>query len=125
MGPQLRFLNNPQYQRALQVYSRFDPTRKAIIDTVIADRQFANEEMRNKLNLLKMGYERERGEKAHKLDKERLGLQKEAFRTSMDLQKRGLDVSSKYADYLSDTASAAETLGWGNIGVSGLRGYAD
>ena len=125
MGPQLRFLNNPNYQRALQVYSRFDPTRKAIVDTVIADKHFANEEMRNKLMLLKMGYEREREEKTHELRKERFGLEKEAFETGMDLQRRGLGLERGYQDYLSDSAGMAENLGWGNIAVSGLRGYAD
>ena len=118
MGPQTRFLNNPQYQRAVQIMSRMDPSRRAILDTVIADKHFASEEMRNKLMLMKMGYEKERGKKSHKLAKRRLD-------TSMDLQRRGLDIEEGYVDYLGDRADTANMLGWGNIGISGLRGYAE
>lgn len=125
MGPQTRFLNNPRYQRALQIYSRFDPTRKAIMDTVIADKHFADEEMRNKLMLLKMGYERERGRKEHKLAEEKFEADIGLRSRGMDIEERGIGIEKGYRDYLSDRADLANMLGWGNIGVSGLRGLVD
>jgi hypothetical protein len=125
MGPQTRFLDNPQYQRALQIYSRFDPTRKALIDTVLADTQFASKEMQNKLMLMKMGMEEKQRERTHELAEEKFRTQKDLGERSLDIRERGFGVQEGYQDFLGDQESAANLLGWANIGVSGLRGYTD
>ena len=125
MGPQTDFLNNPQYQRALQIYSRFDPTRKALVDTVIADTQFASKEMRDKLTLLKMGMAEKQRERTYELAEEGFDIRKGLEERGLDIRERGLDIEYDYRDSLSDQESESDLLGWANIGISGLEGWSD
>lgn len=121
----INWLNDPKYQKQIQKLMRATPDQKAIINTVIADRQFADAEMRKQLELAniaaqELAHEREYelGTGHHELGKEWLEFKKEQWAKDYELKKEEFDI-------WKDESDLAELLGYGNILVSGLGGIED
>ena len=123
MGP--RWLNNPRYQRAVQKMSRMDPTRNAILDTVIADEAFADAEMRNRLAMMRLAAQKTGNERNLKLGEGRLALDEKRLAYDKNRSDASYGISRDKMDMNKDDAALAKNLGWGNIAVSGVQGLAD
>jgi len=113
-----RWLNNPRYQKAVQKMARLDPTRNAILDTVIADEAFADAEMRNRLAMMRLAAQKtghaqnlELGEKRLAYDKNRADARYSLAEDTMDMNKKD--------------AALSQNLGWGNIALGGVQGLAN
>ena len=113
-----RWLNNPRYQKAVQKMARLDPTRKAILDTVIADEAFADQDMRNRLAMMQLAAQKTANQRNLDMGEKRMAFNKERADVGYGL------ASEKFNIDKSDS-NLAENLGYANIGLSGLRGYTD
>jgi len=99
------FRTSPRYQRALQRLSRMSPSERAIIDSRIADETFATEEMRGRLQSMRMAADKQFAAERLKLGEGRLGLAKRSFR----FEKRQLPI--------------AYGIGAAGVAASGYYGY--
>ena len=110
------WIDNPRYQRMIQKLQGLPSWQRAIFTSAGADRQFASDEMRNKIDMINAASRKK--EMAHRISygKERLGLSRDAFKSSSKLKDRRLDIDK-------GDRRTAEMLGYGNIGLSGLLGY--
>ena len=120
-----RWLNNPRYQRAVQKMARLDPTRKAILDTVIADEAFADQDMRKRLAMMQLAAQKTAHQRNIGLNERRIGLQEGELAFKKDRADVGYDMASDKFRMDRNDANLAENLGYANIGLSGLRGYTD
>jgi len=98
--------------------ARLDPTRNAILDTVIADEAFADAEMRNRLAMMRLAAQKtghaqnlELGEKRLAYDKNRADARYSLAEDTMDMNKKD--------------AALSQNLGWGNIALGGVQGLAN
>ena len=110
------WINNPRYQRVIQKLQGLPSWQRAIFTSAGADRQFASDEMRNKINAINAASRKK--EMAHKISygKERLDLSRDAFKASSKIRDRRWDIDK-------GDRRTAEMLGYGNIGLSGIMGY--
>jgi len=99
-GMQTRFLNSPGYQRMVQRMGRLGPEQKAIFDTIEADEVYANQEMRQYLQGIRLANDR----------------------TARD---RDYSLRTRDADWRKDQADKAQKVGWANVGIGGLAGIGD
>ena len=113
-----KWLNNPRYQRAVQKMMSLDPTRRAILDTVIADEAFADAEMRKRLALMTLAARKKAQDRNLTLNEKRMAHDKERANVRYDLASQEFDMQK-------DDADESEMLGYANIGLAGLRGYTD
>jgi hypothetical protein len=120
-----RWLNNPRYQKAVLKMARMDPTRKAILDTVIADEAFADAEMRNRLAMMRLAAQKTANKRNLSLNERRIGLREGELQFKKDRADVGYGIAEERFDIAKDDADLAEKLGYANIGLSGLRGYTD
>lgn len=123
--PKFNWLNDPKYQRQIQKLMRATPDQKAIINTVIADEQFADADMRKNLTLANMAAEKLSHEREHELGSNWLDFRKKEFATGQELTESGRDIRAGELDFMEDQADLAELLGYGNILVSGIGGVTD
>jgi len=122
---QPRWLNNPRYQKAVQKMSRMDPTRSAILDTVIADEAFADAEMRNRLAMMRLAAQKTGNERNLKMGEGRLALDEKRLTYDKDRSDASYGIATDTMDMRQDDDALAKKLGWGNIAVSGVQGLAD
>lgn len=120
-----RWLNNPRYQKAVQKMARLDPTRKAIMDTVIADEAFADRDMRNRLAMMQLAAQKTANQRNIGLNERRIGLQEGELAFKKDRADVGYDMALDRFRMDRSDANLAENLGYANMGLSGLRGYTD
>jgi len=120
-----RWLNNPRYQKAVQKMSRMDPTRSAILDTVIADEAFADAEMRNRLAMMRLAAQKTGNERNLKMGEGRLALDEKRLTYDKDRSDASYGIATDTMDMRQDDDALAKKLGWGNIAVSGVQGLAD
>jgi len=129
MTPAKINMNNPRWQRAVQVLSRMGPERKAIFNTILADTQFADEEMRSylagaDLAARKLAQNRNVELTGKRLEQSKdLALQNLAFANTQANRRSRL--AKNELDFAKDEANKAETIGYLDVGVSGLSGLAD
>ena len=110
------WINSPRYQRVIQRMQTMQPWQRAIFTSAGADKAFASEEMRGKIDAINAATTRQGREQAVSSGKERLALSRGRFEASTGLADRERDIETK-------DRRTAEYLGYGNIGVSGLLGY--
>lgn len=103
------FINNPRYQRVIQKLQGLPSWQRAIFTSAGADRQFASDEMRSKIDAINAATVRKGRE-------ESLSLRRDRFNTSTRLAEKEQDMTAK-------DRRLGKILGYGNIGVSGLLGY--
>jgi hypothetical protein len=120
-----RWLNNPRYQKAVQRMARLDPTRQAILDTVIADEAFADREMRTRLAMMKLAAQKTANQRNLDLNERRIGLQEGRLAHDKARADARYGIAEEKFDISKGQSDLAENLGWANIGLSGLRGYTD
>jgi len=115
---QAKWLNNPRYQKAVQKMARLDPTRRAILDTVIADTAFADQDMRNRLALMNL--------EARKLSQTRdIDLREKQMALNKQRADQNYNLAQNQMDFSKDEADTAENLGWFNIGTGALGGLGE
>ena len=110
------WINSPRYQRVIQKIQTMPSWQRAIFTSAGADKAFASEEMRNKINLINAATRKKSMEQSVSSGKERLALSRCSFEAGTKLSDRALDIKK-------DDRRLAKYLGYGNIGVSGLLGY--
>ena len=98
--------------------ARLDPTRRAILDTVIADEAFADEEMRNRLAMMTLAARKQQQNRNLTLNEGEMSYRKDRADARHGLASEKFNIAK-------DDADLAENLGYANIGLSGLRGYTD
>lgn len=129
MTPARINMNNPRWQRAVQVLSRMGPERKAIFDTIVADTQFADQEMRSYLAGADLAARRLAQQRNAELAQKRMAQRKEFAQDELRYNKRranqGYRLRKNRLDFTSDEAGKAETIGYLNLGVQGVSGLAD
>jgi hypothetical protein len=129
MTPAQINMNNPRWQRAVQVLSRMGPERKAIFDTIAADTEFADREMRSYLIGADLAARKLAQQRNVELNDRRLKQNRELSEKRLAFDKRrsdqGYRLKRKKLDYSKDEAGKAETIGYLNVGVEGISGLAD
>jgi len=121
---QPKWLNNPRYQRAVQKMTRMGPNRNAILDTVIADEAFADAEMRNRLQMMRLAAQKTGNERGLKLGEGRLALDEKRLGYDKTRSDARYNLAKGTMDMRQDDDALAKKLGWGNIAVSGVQGLA-
>ena len=110
------YLDNPQYQRAIQRLNSLDKTQRAILSTVPADEVFASAEMRKKVASMNAALNRKAQDK-------RSDLASRSLAQNYDLGTRRLGLAQKQFKNYQDALPIAEGLGLANVVGSGLLGY--
>lgn len=101
--------NDPRYQRSMQKIAALRPEHLAILQTVTADPQFADERMRKSINSMIQAT-------ANTSRRKNLDLRKEGFGKRVGMIERDLD-------YNKGQDKKAFGLGVANLGLSGYGGY--
>lgn len=106
-----------QQQRRARIMA-LPPERQAILGFAVNqdEEQAAGENARRDLTLERLGAAKDATDRRLDLDEERLNLRGDLQRAGAALQRRGM------ADEIKQN-KRAETLGWGNLGVSGVLGF--
>ena len=112
------WINNPRYQRVIQKLQGLPSWQRAIFTSAGADRQFASDEMRNKIDAINAASRKESMEHRISYGKDRLDLSRDAFKSSSKIRDRRWDIDK-------GDRRTAEYLGYGNIAASGVLGYQD
>ena len=110
------WINNPRYQRIIQKLQGMPQSQRAIFTSAGADRQFASEEMRGKINAINAATARKGREQSVSTGKERLSMAQDRFKSSTKLRDRKWDIDK-------GDRQTAETIGYGGIALSGLLGF--
>ena len=117
------FQDNPRYQRLVRKMASMGQHQRAIFDTALADRTFANEAMQKRLALLRMQADEisrqgalELGERRLGLGKRALGLRKSEWEAKRALTEEGRDFEKKQRRF--GTLAAAV-----NVPIAGYFGY--
>lgn len=110
------WINNPRYQRVIQKLQGLPSWQRAIFTSAGADRQFASDEMRSKIDAINAASRKSSMESRVSLGKGRFDLSRDALRSSSKISDRRWDIDK-------DDRRTAEYLGYGNIALSGLMGY--
>jgi len=95
---------SPRYQRALQRLMRMSPEQKAIFTSANLDEVFADEEMKGRLNSMRMA------------------ANKEAQAKSLELGERGLGLQEKEFRFAKRQIPIATAIGLGEVGASTYMG---
>jgi len=110
------WINNPRYQRVIQKLQGLPSWQRAIFTSAGADRQFASDEMRSKIDAINAASRKSSMESRVSLGKGRFDLSRDALRSSSKISDRRWDIDK-------GDRRTAEYLGYGNIALSGLMGY--
>lgn len=116
MTAMIDWRSNPRYNRLIQKLARMRPDQRAIFDTAMADKEFANEAMQKHLQGLRLAADRQAKDRHFSLASRSLGLNKRAFDTRTNLTRAGMDFDKKQGRLGTYMAAA-------NIPISGYTGY--
>ena len=105
----MTWFESPQYLKGMQKLRNIDPSKRAIIQTLIDELGglYAGEDMQKQLQA------------------QRIALQGEVQDKSLELGEKDVALSRKNLKYMKKSGKTAEALGYADIGISGLAGYAD
>ena len=114
------FESLPRYQRMQQKMASYSPDQMAIVDSLIADKKFASEQMRTELAGMRLARQRATGEQAVKRGKHSLKMGEHALRMG-DYRFGRLKMREDVQDWEKKQNRIGEYLGWANvIGATGL-----
>lgn len=112
------FENLPRYQRLKQKMATYTPDQMAIVDSLLADKTFANEQIRTELAGMHLASQKKTGEQAIKRGEHGLKMGEYAFdRLKMRKNLQGWEKKQN---------RLGEYLGWANVAGSiglGLAKY--
>ena len=105
----MTWFESPQYMKGIQKIKSMSPEDKAVTQTLVNELHglYADADMRKQLGAMRQAAQNKRMDRSLELSGGRLGLREDAFDMQMGQNR------------------TAENLGWGNIALSGLTGYAD
>ena len=124
----------PRRQRLMQQIMALRPEQRAVVGTVFsqAEGEWADEDMRNRIQSMQaasretnMDRSLDLGEKRLALREKSLGYNKELSDEQLALSKSKLGLRQQAYDFGLKQDRAAETLGWLNLGASGLTGLGE
>ena len=138
----MSWFESPQYMKNIQKIKAMSPEDKALTQTLVdeLDGMYADKDMKKQLQSMRDATTSKRMDRRAELGRSRLDLSGELGRGRLDLRgelgrkrldlnqltgQQGLDMRSNVYDFEKDQNDTAELLGYGNIALSGLRGYAD
>jgi hypothetical protein len=101
--------DSPQYLKGIQKIRAMSPEDKAVTQTLVNELHglYADQDMRKQLGAMKQATMNKRMDRDVALGERRLGMKQDAY------------------DFEKDQSKTAENLGWGNMALSGLAGFAD
>ena len=116
----MSWFESPQYMKNLQKIKSMSPEDKAVNQVLIDEMHgmYADADMRKQLNAMRQSTVDTSRTRAYELAKDRQEL-------SGELGTRRLDMAQDAYKFDKDQNKTAEMLGYGNIGLAGLSGYAD
>ena len=116
----MSWFESPQYMKGIQKIKRMSPEDKAVTQTLVDELLglYADADMRKQLGAMRQASTDKAMDRSYELSRDRLDL-------AGELGGSRLDMNEDVLDFEKDQHDTAETLGWLNIGASGLRGYAD
>lgn len=121
------WMDSPRYQRVIQKLQAMPQWQRAIFSSAGADRAFASDEMRSKIDAINAATTKQGRAKSVSFGKERLGLARDTFKASSELARDRFESSKGLADKRLRTDAKdrrlGEMIGIGNLGMSGLMGY--
>ena len=108
--------NNPRYQRAMKKIAALQPHHRAILQTVTADKNFADEAMRKSIQSMITS--------TGNISRERnLGLRKSNQATREKITAARNAMARRDLDYNKGQGKKAFAIGLGNLGLSGLGSW--
>ena len=113
---QYNFENLPRYQRMQQKMASYSPDQMAIVDSLIADKQFASEQMRTELTGMRLARQKKAG--AQSIKRARHVLKMGDYSSDRLKMKEGVQ------DWTKKQNRLGEYLGWGNVLASTGLGIA-
>ena len=116
----MSWFESPQYMKNLQKIKSMSPEDKAVNQVLIDEMHgmYADADMRKQLDAMRQSTIDTSRTRAYELAKER-----QDFAGNIGTQK--LNMAQDEYDFDKSQNKTAEMLGYGNIGLAGLRGYAD
>ena len=105
----MRWHESPQYLKAIQKIQGMDPQDKAVTQTLVdqLSGMYADRDMQRQLQAMRIASEGKQRERDVRLAEAQQNISQESFKNQRDANR------------------LATNLGWANIGLAGLRGYAD
>ena len=105
----MNWTNSPQYMKGIQKLAAMSPEDKRINQFLIEELHgiYADVDIRKQLGAMRQATMGKRMDRSVSMASERMGMAEDVL------------------DFEKGQHKTAEMLGWGNIGLSGLRGYAD
>ena len=88
MAGMISWRDNPRYQRLIQKLARMRPDQRAIFDTAMADKEFANEAMQKHLQGLRLAADLQAKDRSYSLASKRLGLRKKMFEENLGFSQK-------------------------------------
>jgi len=116
----MTWFESPQYMKAIQKIKSMSPEDKAVTQTLVNELHglYADADMRKQLQAMRIAAADKQRDRNYELSRERLDLAGELGRGRQGMAEDAYD-------FQKGQNRTAENLGWGNIALSGLRGYGD
>ena len=116
----MTWTDSPQYLKGIQKIRAMSPEKKAVTQTLVNElsAMYAGEDMQKQLTAMRQASTDKARDRSYEMGRGRLDLSRTLGEGELDLAREGI----KYA---KDEADTAETLGYLNIGLSGVSGLSD
>ena len=110
------WIDNPRYQRVIQRLQGLPSWQRAIFSSAGADKAFASDEMRNKIDAINAATRQKARKYSVKYGEERLAQSRDRYKSYSNLRDKEWGMNK-------DDRRLGEYLGYGNVALSGLLGY--
>ncbi len=110
------WIDNPRYQRVIQRLQGLPSWQRAIFSSAGADKAFASDEMRNKIDAINAATRQKARRRNTEYGKERLAQSRDRYKSYSNLRDKEWGMNK-------DDRRLGEYLGYGNVALSGLLGY--
>lgn len=117
------FESLPRYQRLLQKMSSYSPDQMAIVDSLLADKNFANEQIRTELAGMRLASQKKSGEQALKRGEHSLRMG-DVYAERLDLRENLQDWTKKQ-NRLGTYLGLANVVGSAGLGISKYKILSD
>ena len=116
----MAWTDSPQYLKGIQKIRAMSPEDQAVTQVLVNELhgRYADVDMRKMLGAMNQASRNKQMDRSYELGRGRLDLSTESGR-------KGLGMKEDIYDFEKDQYKTAENLGYANIALSGLTGYAD